>query len=175
MNPKEDQVMPWRSLPTPSESELRELKSEFRGRVRLLVDENAGPEVTSFLKDGGFNVKYVDDFGLCGRSDEDVFAVAWKEGRVIVTHDRDFLDNRQFPPHRNPGVIVIGPGADGRDDEGLRRCLVLSLMLAGDFASWYVGKKIEFTSGETLTIYGADHSKKKYKWPRGGDAMEWVD
>lgn len=139
------------------------------------MDENAGKEVADFLRGNGFNVKYVADFGLEGRPDEDVFATAWREERVIVTHDRDFLDNRNFPPHRNPGVIVIGPGSDGKDDEGLRQCLVLALLLAEDLRTWFVGKKIEFTSKENLTIYGSDGIRAKYRWPEHGNAMEWEE
>jgi predicted nuclease of predicted toxin-antitoxin system len=89
--------MAWKLVPTPSDKDLRELRREYRGKVRFLVDENAGPEVAEFLRSSGFNVKYVDEVGLCGHSDEDVFAFAWKEKRLIVTHDQDFLDNRRFP------------------------------------------------------------------------------
>ena len=70
-----------------------------------------------------------------------MFAAAWSEGQVVVTHDADFLDNRRFPPHRNPGVILIRPGADGRDDQGRIRCLAKALRIAGDNDSWSQGKK----------------------------------
>jgi predicted nuclease of predicted toxin-antitoxin system len=45
--------------------------------------------------------------GLGGRSDEEIFAYAWREKRIIWTHDRDFLDDKRFPVHRNPGVLVL--------------------------------------------------------------------
>ena len=77
--------MAWKRVPTPSNEGLSELRADYRGKVRLLVDENAGPEVAEFLTGGGYNAKYVGAFGLCGHPDEDVFALAWTEKRVLVT------------------------------------------------------------------------------------------
>jgi hypothetical protein len=42
--------MAWRRIPTPSDEALRELRAAYRGKARLLVDENAGPEVADFLR-----------------------------------------------------------------------------------------------------------------------------
>ena len=100
----------------------------------------------------------MEDVGLRGHSEEDVFAAAWKGGRIVVTHDADFLDNRRFPPHRNPGVILIRLGADGRDDQGLIRCLLKASLIAGDNASWFQGKKLEFASEEIRINSGGETS-----------------
>ncbi len=167
--------MPWKPLALPTDDETRELRDLYRGKLRMLVDENAGPGIADFLRGGGFNVAFAGELGLLGRSDEDVFAMAWKEKRVIVTHDMDFLDNRRFPPHRNPGVIRIAPGADGRDQEGLRRCLAMSTLLGGNMGAWYKGKKLDFTSIENLTIYYANGTKSKFKWIPGVEISEWQD
>jgi predicted nuclease of predicted toxin-antitoxin system len=100
--------------------------------VRFLVDESMGEGVAKILRHEGYNAKYVSDVGLTGRSDEDVFATAWSEDRVLVTHDPDFLDDRLFPPHRNPGVLLIRPGSSGRGDRGLQVCLIKALMIAAE-------------------------------------------
>ena len=97
--------MPWKELDEPNDDDERELDRQYRGKARFLVDENAGIEVTKILQGSGYNAEFVADLGLRGRSDEDVFAVAWKDRRVIVTHDADFMDNNRFPHNRNPGVI----------------------------------------------------------------------
>ena len=34
--------MPWKKLEEPSDDDRRELDSQFRGKARFLVDENAG-------------------------------------------------------------------------------------------------------------------------------------
>ena len=167
--------MPWKRISTPSDKDLRELRVAYRGKVRLLVDENAGPEVAEFLRGGGFNVKYVGEFGLCGHPDEDVFAVAWREKRVLVTHDEDFLNDQRFPPNRNPGVIRIGPGADGRDQEGLRKCLFVGTAIGEDIGTWYVGKKIDFTSRDFFTVCESDGTKTRFSWPDKGHILQWED
>jgi predicted nuclease of predicted toxin-antitoxin system len=70
---------------------------EHRGKARFIVDESAGVEVARVLQREGYNTKYVGELGLCGHSDEDVFAAACKDNRILVTHDADFLNNRRFP------------------------------------------------------------------------------
>ena len=165
--------MAWKPIYTPTDNEVAEFKKQHGGKVRILVDENAGQEVARFLE-GSFNTKYVGDLGLCGKSDEEVFAAAWSEKRVIVTHDSDFLNDRRFPPHRNPGVIRLAAGADGRDDEGLRRSLTIALMITGSFGSWLIGKKIDFTSPDYFTIHDG-YSKRRMRWIAHQPAEEWVE
>jgi predicted nuclease of predicted toxin-antitoxin system len=88
--------MSWKKLDLPTTDELREIKQEYKGKARFLVDESMGTNVAKYLSKQGYNTKYVGDESLEGRSDEDVFAFAWKEKRIIVTHDPDFLDDRRF-------------------------------------------------------------------------------
>jgi len=166
--------MAWRDLEVPTDEVIRQLDLEFRGKIRFLVDENAGEGVADALRQMGFNSRSARELGLAGRSDEDVFAAAWRENRVIITHDDDFLNNRRFPHHRNPGVVVIRPGADGRDDNGLTRCLVLTTMLGAEHAAFFRGTKIEFTSDETYTVL-AQGTKVKYRWKRGENPQIWED
>ena len=148
--------MPWKQLAEPTDDDERELDRQYRGKARFLVDENVGIEVTKILQGSGYNAAFVEDLGLRGRSDEDVFAVAWKDRRVIVTHDADFMDNNRFPHNRNPGVILVCPGADGRDNEGLVRCLAKAVLLAGKNATWFQGKNLIFPLTKDLR----SHPKK---------------
>lgn len=166
--------MPWKPLYTPSEREITDFRRRHSDLVRLLVDENAGSEVARFLEES-FNTKYVAELGLLGKSDEDVFAAAWNEQRVIITHDVDFLDNRRFPPNRNPGIIRIGPGADGKDDEGLRRCLAIAMIIARKAATWWTGMKLDFSSLEYFTLYDGYNAKRRLRWLAHQPAEEWVD
>src|SRR3974390_3891698 len=101
--------MSWRPLPSLKSNEL---PPEVHQKTRFLIDESLGPGVARYLRDAGFNSTFVGDVGLTGRSDEDVFAYAWAEKRMLWTHDRDFLDDTRFPEHRNPGVVIL-PGGSG--------------------------------------------------------------
>ncbi len=165
--------MPWKRLAIPTPLEMCEFGAAYRGKARFLVDESIGVAVADFLRENGFNTKYVGDIGLLGHSDEDVFAAAWKEDRIVVTHDPDFLDDRRFPPHRNPGVILVRPGADGRDDHGLFACLMKATLFAGETALWFQGRKLDFSKDE---IAITDQSgRKRYLWRGNEDPMIWEE
>jgi len=166
--------MPWKQLDEPTDDEKRKLDLQYRDKARFLVDESAGIEVARFLKARGYNVKFVEELGLLGRSDEDVFARAWKDKRILITHDTDFLDNRRFPPHRNPGIIVVRPGASGHEDYELLTCLVKALNFIGKRASWLRAKKVDFASDELLTIMSTG-TRERYLWRRHGMPMIWED
>src|SRR5260370_4036960 len=111
--------MPWNKLALATTDEKREMYEAYKGKARFLVDESMGTAIAKYLSEKGYNTKCVGEEGLGGRSDEDVFAFAWKSERIIVTHDPDFLDDRRFPPHRNPRIVLVRPCSSGRDDYGL--------------------------------------------------------
>src|ERR1700741_3343248 len=162
--------MPWKKLELPSADEQREFDKEYRGKARFLVDESMGAAVAKYLSENGYNTRYVGEEALEGHSDEDVFAFAWKSERIIITHDLDFLDDRRFPPHRNPGVIVVRPGSSGRDDYGLCVCLYKATSIAGDHAEFFRGRKFDYSSKDLLTIT-SQGTRQKYLWERNSDPM----
>jgi predicted nuclease of predicted toxin-antitoxin system len=104
--------MSWIRPKVESEEDIDRYFNECKGRARFLIDESLGMRVTTALRDKGWNVKDVSEVGLNGHSDEDIFAYAKREDRILLTHDSDFLDDKRYPMGRNPGVIVL-PGADG--------------------------------------------------------------
>jgi hypothetical protein len=101
--------MPWKRISAPSE-----LPDHFKRKTKFLVDEGLGRDVADFMRRKGFSAIFCGDLGLLGHSDEDVLAAAWRKRRVLLTHDRDFLDDTRFPEHRNPGVIVLAGGSGDR-------------------------------------------------------------
>jgi predicted nuclease of predicted toxin-antitoxin system len=72
-----------------------------------------------------YNTIFVGDVGLAGRDDTEVYAYAWRENRVLLTHDGDFLDDQKFPQHRNPGVVVLPDGMG--DQQALAEGLAIAL------------------------------------------------
>src|SRR6516162_9501156 len=101
--------MVWR--PIPNATDISDL---FKKRTPLLIDESLGGEVATYLRSRGCSAIFANDVGLSGRSDEEIFAYAWRHKRMLWTHDRDFLDDTRFPEHRNPGIVVL-PGAGGNN------------------------------------------------------------
>jgi len=135
-------TLPWVPIGISDDEAQRGFVRRNRKKARFLVDESLGIAVSDVLRRSGWNTRYVGEVGLEGRADEDVLAFAQRDDRVLLTHDMDFLNDRRFPPHRNPGVVVL-PGNDGN-----RRVLLTALrrMLAivGTFREVWRGTKLVF-------------------------------
>jgi uncharacterized protein with PIN domain len=59
--------------------------------IRFHLDEHVPDAVARGLRRRGIDVTTTDEAGLVGASDIEHVAFALGEGRVIVTHDEDFL------------------------------------------------------------------------------------
>ena len=170
--------MIWKPVESPSKDEMAAFLKEHRKIARFLVDESVGVEVARQLKELGWNVKYIDDAGLEGHSDEDIYAYAHKERRVILTHDDHFMDNRIFPMTISPGVVKV-PGGSG-DEIALVQAVAQVISLFGKLGDFFENSKISITSAGIWTIFKFDRpsgriEKRIYKFPRNGDALEWVE
>ena len=141
--------MAWKRLPGGTKAQEAEFNS-FRKKARFLVDESLGEGVVRVLRDLGWNTVFGPDVGLARHSDEDVFAYAWREQRVLLTHDHDFLDDRRFPPQRNPGVVVL-PGGSG-PARGLVEGLRAVLSIIAPYRKAFRRFKIEITEDGTWNI-----------------------
>jgi predicted nuclease of predicted toxin-antitoxin system len=168
----EDSIMPWSPLPDAP----KDVEKGFRGKARILVDESLGSGVAKFLREQGCDAVYAPDVGLTGKSDEDIAAYAWRENRMVWTHDRDFLDDKVLPEHRNPGVVVL-PGGDGKQDAmvgGLRTALTV---FGHGGQMWKKSKTVVTADGE-LTVRSRDSSGRitssRFRLTKDG-VDEWSD
>jgi predicted nuclease of predicted toxin-antitoxin system len=164
--------MTWHRLPEPLE-----IDSVFKKRCHFLIDRCLGREIADYMKTKKYNVKFVDDVGLSERSDEDLLAYAWREQRILLTHDRGFLDDRRFPEHRNPGVIVL-PGGAG-DNEAMAAGVFIALRFFGCGPSFWTKTKAVVSATGEVTIRFRDFDTgrigtKRYRLARGG-VDEWRD
>jgi hypothetical protein len=162
--------MTWRPVSLPSDEELQKVTRDLSSRARFLIDESLGIGVAELLREANWNVKFVDEVGLRGRSDEDVFAYAYREDRILLAHDVDFLNDRRFPPHRNPGVIVL-PGAAG-EEVTLAKALGLAISLVGHLRKAYRQVKLYVSPDLTITIRRRDSetgamNNTRYRFDRG--------
>nr|WP_238393116.1 DUF5615 family PIN-like protein [Myxacorys almedinensis] len=55
------------------------------------LDENVDPDVARALRRQGIDVTTTMEVGLLGQADEVQFAYVCEQGRVMMTHDADFL------------------------------------------------------------------------------------
>ena len=72
-------------------------------KAKLLADENVKAKLAKFLVEQGFDVKRAPKRA----KDSELFSTATKEGRVLLTHDKDFLDAAKYPPKSCPGIILL--------------------------------------------------------------------
>lgn len=76
---------------------------------RIYADANVPAGVVAFMRDRlGWNVLYVvehDDLRRAPDGRHFVLAREWR--RTLVTLDRDYLDDREYPPAETGGLIVL--------------------------------------------------------------------
>ena len=140
----------WGALRTLKKNEVAKFLQQYKRKSKFLVDENLGYGTYEILSDMGWNVKFVSEVNLIGKSDEDLYQYAYKRNRIILTHDTDFMNNQQFPFYRNPGVIIF-PGGDG-SEAILKRALVDMLIVIAPFSEVYEGSKIIFYADREFKI-----------------------
>ena len=97
--------------------------------MRFLADECCDGGLVSALRDRGHDVYYVAE-SLPGATDDTVLALAFEEGRLLLTEDRDFgeLVYRLRLPAR--GVVYIRFGVEDRAGKAPRLVEVVDALAA---------------------------------------------
>lgn len=171
-------VMPWLKLDRPDGDDISAIIRENRGRPKFLVDESLGTEVTELLRKSGWNATDVFEIRINGQPDENVFAKAKSQDRILLTHDRDFLNNCRFPPRLNPGLVVL-PGGDG-DRRALVNALDELLAIIGETRELWRATKIEISSQSEWTVltFNRDDGKvhkTRFRFAKSHGGEYWSD
>src|SRR5262249_29417101 len=133
-----------------TDEEVAEAERRWKGKARFLVDESLGPEAAAYLRDQGWNCRFVGEVGLLGHSDEDLYAYGRRDDRIVLTHDADFMNDRRFPIDGHPGVVVL-PGGSGAM-EPLARAMFNMLKIVGPYKHAYRGSKMVFSADGTILV-----------------------
>lgn len=83
--------------------------------MRFKFDENLPIEMALLFTETGHDAVTVYDQRMNGAADPDLAAACFKEDRILVTSDLDFIDIRAYPPEQYPGIVVSRPGRQSRD------------------------------------------------------------
>src|SRR5713101_2454633 len=96
----------------PTEREKREVIDFVRRKTkpRFYADENFPERAIAVLRRLGADVLTVHDIRRRGHPDENHAAEALRLGRVLITCDRDYLDERRFPLIHCPAIVVFDFG-----------------------------------------------------------------
>lgn len=98
-------------------SELGPVADAVSDRPRVYADANVPAGLVSFMRTKlNWDVLFVLDHPDLRRArDIEHFRLARQLRRTLITLDRDYLDDRGFPPDRGAGVLVIA----APDERGL--------------------------------------------------------
>ena len=167
--------MPWQTLPDPNPEESAHFRRTRRSR--FLLDESLGSGTIEFFERHRLNAVDVWQVGLNGRDDHAVLAFAWRHRRILLTHDEDFWDDRRFPEHRNPGLVIL-PGANGDQTDMISGLWWMMLLMSRNPEQWRK-QKIRITRDGEVYIHSRDWKTgamvtRRYRFVRRSKPMEFV-
>ncbi len=79
--------------------------------MRFLLDQHIDARILPHLSERGHDVTRVARHYPAGLSDRDILGIAYREQRILITHDRDFgeLVFVQLLPHAGVILLRLGP------------------------------------------------------------------
>jgi predicted nuclease of predicted toxin-antitoxin system len=167
--------MSWQKLPNPTPTEITQRR--LLKRSKFLIDESLGPGTKQFFQLYRMNAVTVWDIGINGQDDEVVFAQAWRHRRILLTHDGDFWDDRRFPEHRNPGIVIL-PGAEGDQTDMISGLAWMTGIMDRDPEMW-LKRKVRITRDGNVYIKSRRRRTRvmeiaHYQFTNGTHALLWV-
>ena len=104
-------------------SELGPHAGRISGQPRLYVDANVPAGLVAFMRTKlQWDVLFVIEHDELRRArDGEHYRLARDWGRTLLTLDRDYLDDRNFPPGESGGVVVLTAPTDSGYEELLAR------------------------------------------------------
>ncbi len=128
-------------------SALRPIAEDLADAPRVYVDANMPAGVVSAMRrELHWDVFFVMEHDDLRRApDAEHYRRALDFGRTLITLDRDFFDDRRFPPALSPGVVVCSAPDETSLIRVLRRLDHETLRAADAGALPLRGRKIQVT------------------------------
>lgn len=84
--------------------------------LRFLVDNALSPQLVDALRDAGYDALHVRDLGMETARDDEIFARAAADQRVIVSADTDFGTLLALRDKSGPSVVLFRGSGTRRPD-----------------------------------------------------------
>jgi hypothetical protein len=143
--------------------------------ARFYADENFPNRAVEILRSRKLDVLTVVEAKKSGHPDENHTAEALRLGRVLITCDRDYLDERRFPLISCPALVVFDFG-EGTRSEIIRafRCLHDIIYFPQFFDKWskFDARRDEWTWYSRFL--DGTTSRDRFRWFRG-KLQTWVE
>ena len=91
--------------------------------AQFLADECTFTSTVNLIRDLGLPVQRIQELGMIGAEDTDVFTKAQELQATLVTNDQGFGDVRTYPPSTHHGVIVLKVEPDPMKVEAVHKIL----------------------------------------------------
>lgn len=85
-------------------------------KLKLCSDASVPQPIIDELRNAGLSVLTAYECNVATHADEAILAWSRRNGRVLLTMDRDFWDDRKFPLQVVPGVIFLDVPPDSVDE-----------------------------------------------------------
>lgn len=161
----------------PSRKELLQVFEYQRrkAKVKFYADENFPAAAVQLLRKERAVVVTTQDAGLRRHPDENHAAYALRHGFVLLTCDRDYLDERRFPLVHCPAIVVFDFGSGSLEE--IRRsfaCLKTMLGFPQIFDKWIkIDAKRDSWTEYVRTLDGKT-SRSRCRVYRG-TLQEWLE
>ncbi|HEU4938495.1 MAG TPA: DUF5615 family PIN-like protein [Vicinamibacterales bacterium] len=132
-------------------SELTPHLSRMADEPRIYADANIPLGIVEFMRVRlRWDVFFVLEHEELRRArDIEHYRLARQLGRTIVTLDRDYIDDREFPPHEGAGVMVLWAPDEQRLRSLLKEADRTLFRAEGAGPLPLEGRKIHWPAGET--------------------------
>lgn len=146
-----------------------------KGKVSFYVDENFPTAATRLLKSMRARVTTVQEAKLRRHPDENHTAHALKNGFVLLTCDRDYLDERRFPLIHCPAIVVFNFGSGSiRDVARSFACLETIIRIPQFYDKWMKIDANPDSWTEYARFLNGTTSRTRYRIYQGR-VQQWID
>ena|SRR5258707_1362649 len=165
------------AMTPPNEKEAKEVLTYLahRAKPRFYTDENFPNQAVQVLRQMRAKVLTVQETRKTRHPDENHTAYALRNGLILLTCDRDFLDNRRFPLIHLPAVFVFDFAAGSvREIRQANRCLAPVFMAPQFYDKWCKVEAHRDSWTASFRYQNGSTSKNRFRLWRGR-IQEWVD